>query len=697
MPGAIIALFPSKDDAQALALSGGLSASELHITLLYLGKELSDEQVDLIRAFLPVFAERLDPLEAKVTAVSRFTEADGKTANVLLIDGPDFPSFREGLAAGLWILGIETPSEHGFIPHITLSYSEDERLVEDHNGRELVFPAISLARGDEIEHFGFVTGDRTMTTKARVDAPNYHKSEGIILCVDCIFNDPEGTCNRFSFEFDTGFTCDDWQPGMEAKREMRAVNYTKIGEAVLGEIDRLIVQPLRDELEPEEDEWIDIWLVQLFDDRIVVAIWDSRNSLDVPTHFSYPYTIADDGAITLGEPTPVEITYRPLTEPESPTKGEKSLEDLKEDVTPLTSYYRGIVSFQDLPLADRDRTWDGDKAELSLRLWATGPRMDDIIDFEKYRRGFLWYDAAEPDELLSYKLPIADVIDGEILAIPNGIIASAGNLQGARGGVDIPDNAQETIKNQVSRYYAKMREVFDDEDLIAPWDREEAEAAARRGNALKAVKQTDTELIVENYIVLFGGRDLSGIANEDKNEDGSVGEFFTKNTELESPYTKSVGRLPITWEHGEYGDQGEPDRHEALGYVDWKTAKIDDTGVFVQRVLDRRNRYIKMLEELIKQRLIGSSSEAIPGEVQKAATGELLRWLLSGDALTVAPMEPRNLSSNTLATIKALVEVGVLKAAKEIMLDGGLSGEDDLTVARLKLKQKLISLQLEIQ
>lgn len=690
MPGAIIALFPSKDDAQALALSGGLSASELHITLLYLGKELSDEQVDLIRAFLPVSAERLDPLEAKVTAVSRFTETDGKAANVLLIDGKSFPTLRQGLVDGLSAMGIETPSEHGFIPHITLSYSEDERLAEDHNGRELVFPAVSFARGNEIEHFGFVTGDRTMTTKARIDAPNYHKSEGIILCVDCIFNDPKGTCDRFSFEFDTGFTCDDWQP--VARREGRAINYTKIGDAVVGEIDRLVVQPLRDELGPEEDEWIDIWLAQLFDDRIVVVIWDSRNSLDVPTHFSYPYTIAEDGAITLGDATPVEITFRPLTEPEPPVKGEKSLEELKEDVTPLTSYYKGTVPFQDLPLTDRDRAWDGDAARMRLRTWAGGPGPEDM-DFEEYRRGFLWYDADKPDDLLSYKLPIADVIDGEIMAIPNGIIASAGNLQGARGGVDIPDNAQETIKNQVSRYYEKMREAFDDEDLIAPWDREES---ARRGNALKAVDQTDTELIVENYIVLFGGRDLSGIANKDKNEDGSVGEFFTENTEINSAYTRAIGRLPVDWEHRQYADEGEPGEHDILGFVDLSTAKADSEGLFVRRVLDRRNRYIKMLEELIKQGKIGTSSEAIPGETRKASDGEITHWPLLRDTLTVAPMEMRMLSDNTLATIKALVDVGVLKAAKGTMPGGGPPGEDGLT-ARLRRKNKLQNLQMEIQ
>ncbi len=671
MPGAIIALFPSEDDAERLALSGGVPASELHITLVYLGKELSEKQANLIRAFLTVFAGVKDSIEAKVTAVSRFTETDGETANVLLIDGKDFPALRQGLTDRMADFGIETPSDYGFIPHITLSYSEDERLVEDHNGRELVFPAVSFVRGDEIEHFEFGTGDWTMTTKARTDAPNYHESEGLIKCVDCIFNDPEGTCNRFSFDWDAGFTCDDWQPG--AALEGRAVNYTKIGEAVIGEIDRLIVQPMRDELDPEANEWIDFWLVQLFDDRVVVKIFESSTSLDEPDHFSYPYTIAEDGAITLGDATPVEITFRPLTDPEPPAKG--------------------IVPFQDLPLADRERDWDGDTAEMRLRTWAGGPDLDDI-DFEKYRRGFLWYDTEEPSILGSYKLPYADVIDGEIRAVPAGLFAAAAALQGARGGVDIPDADQETIKKQVSRYYAKMREAFDDEDLIAPWDREES---AQRGNALKAVGQTDTELIVENYIVLFGGRDLSGIANADKNEDGSVGEFFTKNTKISSAYTRAIGRLPVDWEHRQYADEGEPGEHDILGFVDLSTAKADSEGLFVQRVLDRRNRYIKMLEELIKQGKIGTSSESIPGETRKASDGEITHWPLLRDTLTVAPMEMRMLSDNALATIKALVEAGVLKAAKEIMPGGGPPGEDDLTVARLKLKQKLISLQLEIQ
>ena len=45
-------------------------------------------------------------------------------------------------------------------------------------------------------------------------------------------------------------------------------------------------------------------------------------------------------------------------------------------------------------------------------------------------------------------------------------------------------------------------------------------------NALKAISQTDDELVVGNHIIVFGGRDLTGIAYA-KNKDGSSGEYFT--------------------------------------------------------------------------------------------------------------------------------------------------------------------------
>ena len=173
-------------------------------------------------------------------------------------------------------------------------------------------------------------------------------------------------------------------------------------------------------------------------------------------------------------------------------------------------------------------------------------------------------------------------------------------------------------------------------------------------NALKAVRKTDDQLVVENYIVLFGGRDLEGAVNDNRNPDGSVGEFFTKSTDLRSAYT-NTGRLYVDWEHG-FADGDEPNADEPLGFVDWTTAKADDTGVRVQRILDRRAAFVRMIEPLIDEGMIGTSSEAVPQKVRKADTGEILRWPLRRDTLTVTPMEPRMLSENAMRAVKALAD-----------------------------------------
>ena len=179
-----------------------------------------------------------------------------------------------------------------------------------------------------------------------------------------------------------------------------------------------------------------------------------------------------------------------------------------------------------------------------------------------------------------------------------------------------------------------------------------AEYAPAKGNALKALRQTDDELIVGNYIVLFGGRDLEGLASPHVNPDGSKGEYFTAKTALESAYT-DTGRLLVDWEHG-IGYAGEPEGDDVLGYVDWSTAKADANGLWIERVLKRRNEYMRFLGELIKAGLIGTSSEAVDSGIERKANGEITSWPLKRDALTVTPMEPRMLTDNLLQAIKAL-------------------------------------------
>lgn len=121
-----------------------------------------------------------------------------------------------------------------------------------------------------------------------------------------------------------------------------------------------------------------------------------------------------------------------------------------------------VTSFQDLPLADRDREWDGDAAERRVRDWAgaeDGPN-------EKYRDAHVWYDADNKDNFTAYKLLIADVVDGRLKAVPRGVMAAAAVMQGSRGGVDLPDKDRDRVRSHLAKYYDKWGEE-------APWERDE--------------------------------------------------------------------------------------------------------------------------------------------------------------------------------------------------------------------------------
>jgi hypothetical protein len=119
-----------------------------------------------------------------------------------------------------------------------------------------------------------------------------------------------------------------------------------------------------------------------------------------------------------------------------------------------------VSSFQDLPLADRDRKWDGGAAEKRVRAFTgaeDGPNA-------QYRSAHLWYDADNKDNFTAHKLLIADVVDDRLVAVPRGVMAAAAIMDGARGGIDGVTSQEATrIKNHLAKYYKKM-------DDTPPWE-----------------------------------------------------------------------------------------------------------------------------------------------------------------------------------------------------------------------------------
>ena len=119
-----------------------------------------------------------------------------------------------------------------------------------------------------------------------------------------------------------------------------------------------------------------------------------------------------------------------------------------------------VTSFQDLPLADRDREWTATPPRSGSRVAGAEDEPN-----EKYRDAHVWYDADKKDNFTAYKLLVADVVDGRLRAVPRGVMAAGNVMAGGRGGVDLPSKDVDRVKSHLAKYYAKMG---DD----APWERD---------------------------------------------------------------------------------------------------------------------------------------------------------------------------------------------------------------------------------
>lgn len=159
-----------------------------------------------------------------------------------------------------------------------------------------------------------------------------------------------------------------------------------------------------------------------------------------------------------GDPALVVVDDK-STEPEA-EEGEQSPEPQDAEDEKAAS---GSTS---LPLADRSRSWDADASVKRLRKYASSDGSGDKekMNWRTYRQFFFWYDSKNPEDFGSYKLPFADIIDGKPHAIPRAIFAAAAALQGARGGVNIPESDVSAVRSRIASYYKKLGET-------PPWEK----------------------------------------------------------------------------------------------------------------------------------------------------------------------------------------------------------------------------------
>lgn len=126
-----------------------------------------------------------------------------------------------------------------------------------------------------------------------------------------------------------------------------------------------------------------------------------------------------------------------------------------------------VVGDTDLPIADRDREWDGQKARTRVLDWATDD--DGNVDAKRLSQAFLYRDPErDPETLAAYKLGFADVINGRLRIVPRGVFAAASRLNQA----DIPERERDRIRGRLNTLYERLSSKFRDDDIVPPWKRD---------------------------------------------------------------------------------------------------------------------------------------------------------------------------------------------------------------------------------
>lgn len=117
-----------------------------------------------------------------------------------------------------------------------------------------------------------------------------------------------------------------------------------------------------------------------------------------------------------------------------------------------------------LKLGPRDEKWDGGEAVKSL-------------EPDDYPKAFFWRDPnGDPSTKAAYKLPFAERTSDGLHAVWAGVTAAAAAVNGARGGVNIPDADIAGVQKKIEAYYQKARKQYGDDTIQVPWEKHQAAA-----------------------------------------------------------------------------------------------------------------------------------------------------------------------------------------------------------------------------
>ena len=127
---------------------------------------------------------------------------------------------------------------------------------------------------------------------------------------------------------------------------------------------------------------------------------------------------------------------------------------------------KSICGARGLALASREKAWIASAAIERIKK-LTGAVDEPNAEFAKAFAVF----SGPADEFSSYHLPFADVVEGQLVAVPKAIAAVASSLHGTSAGPELTQVEKDAAKSFIEPYLLKAAEQFEDPDTYQiPWD-----------------------------------------------------------------------------------------------------------------------------------------------------------------------------------------------------------------------------------
>lgn len=173
--GGMIALVPSVTDLGRLAIEGGDPPEELHLTLAYLGDDLTgidDDARQRLTHGVERLASRLAPVEASVFAHAAFNPNGDEhdPCAVYIVNGVPGSAVGDARYAGTSALADAMPDPYpNFIPHVTAGYGLDVGTLT-YTG-PVVFDHVRLAIAGDVNDYPLTgaTQEDTVTEETMAD------------------------------------------------------------------------------------------------------------------------------------------------------------------------------------------------------------------------------------------------------------------------------------------------------------------------------------------------------------------------------------------------------------------------------------------------------------------------------------------------------------------------------------------------